>query len=69
MEFDARQYLKQQIEAGKDTVVDIASSLKMNVGTVYRFLQGKPVHRSTEARFIEYASNKVSPEEPRRSTG
>lgn len=52
--------LKEWMQLNGKTVVDIATALHIHPNTVYRYLHGKPVHRSTEVaieRLIEGALN------------
>lgn len=49
--------LKKWMEKNDVTEVDIASALKIHPITIYRFLKGKSVNRSTLAGFERFISS------------
>ncbi len=48
---------KEWMERNGQTVQDIAHALHIHPQTVYRFLQGKPVHRSTKVAIERHISS------------
>lgn len=55
--------LREWMQANDKTVQDIASETKIHPNTIYRFLKGEPVSRSTERvfeRLIETGPQKAA---------
>lgn len=53
------------------TPTEVAAETGLGVSTVYRFLRGETHNRMTERTLAQFVAtkNKVSPQEPQRSTG
>lgn len=62
--------LKKWMEKNGKTVMEIAQDLQLHLHTVYRFLSGKKVHRSTKVHFDRLinsdSSTSKNPKKPER---
>ena len=51
---------KRWMERSELSVIDIAYQLQIHPQTVYRFLKGKPVHKSTKVALERLALSKLA---------